>query len=332
MYSYTEASATFEVTGSTFKCAFDFISWQPQVLVVQINMYDDDSAYYVRTGENVSRSRWFPTLMDVLRARVPPDCYVVCSTRPSHEHVEVESRHVDIVDGDDGHEGHVVRRPLWLSYVMLRAAKSMPRPSVFAFESRKAYPGGSAGSDWKLQAVPGGYGTEHVIQLPNDLDYRNVRPEALYSARNHLHRDDPRRTKLPHGSLAQPFFLDAWRREVHRRRPMPPNASTSYRASLRSWGRDHILNHNFSEGGMIAGTPSDLRVVRWWFLAVEHHGLPDYDDETDDDSVDSDGTAAPPSHASVLPQRHFYRRKDQNFPMHRWSNFFRALASVDQTA
>ena len=326
MYSYTEASATFEVTGSTFKCAFDFISWQPQVLVVQINMYDDDSAYYVRTGENVSRSRWFPTLMDVLRARVPPDCYVVCSTRPSHEHVEVESRHVDIVDGDDGHEGHVVRRPLWLSYVMLRAAKSMPRPSVFAFESRKAYPGGSVGSDWKLQAVPGGYGTEHVIQLPNDLDYRNVRPEALYSPLN------SRRTKLPRGSLAQPLFLDAWRREVHRRRPMPPNASTSYRASLRSWGRDHILNHNFSEGGMIAGTPSDLRVVRWWFLAVEHHGLPYYDDETDDDSIDSDGTAAPPSHVSVLPQRRFYRRKDQNFPMHRWSHFFRALASVDQTA
>ena len=280
-----------------FETAFDMIAWQPQVLIVQCNI-----------GEpNERKERHFQLLMDLLRGRVPADCYIVASTS--------RSRHEDVYHARGDVEK--LRRhwwPLHMTCVMLRAAKSMPRPSVLALPAH-------SWDQWNTPIWTFGNNSEGLVQLPDSLDYRRT-PSAVF-ARGRVR-----------GNLASRLFLAAWRRELHRRRPMPLSRSLAFRATLRSW-KKNVNSEDGSggmvaESGMLAGKPADLRVVKWWFLAVDHHGVPmprEYDSdemaraiEPPADQMQTDGPMS-----TNFP---FYLRGEREFAAHRWFRFCEELRGL----
>ena len=268
MSSHSYASPIYNIRDDTFDGAFESVSWRPQVLIVQCNLggcgvvrrYYDDSdeepeeigeyAAYGSVATDIVDERynqfvWLPRLMDVLRARVPPDCYIVAKTfQTEHDCVRINA---------------LVDDPLFVSCVVLRAAKSMPRPSVFALSAPSI-------SDWGAMAVfgraPNGY---------SDLDDAVQLPESSVEFQRRVNETEPLI-----GREADHDFLDAWRRDLSRRRAAPTGRPMFRRSALRSWEGDSPGDLRVPDPGrgLLAGTPRDLRIVKWWFLAIEHRDLP----------------------------------------------------------
>jgi hypothetical protein len=282
MSSHAYANPIYNIRDDTFDRAFESVAWRPQVLIVQCNLggrcvplrddYDEDQeeigeyAGYgsVATGIRDKRYNqlvWLPRLMDVLRARVPPNCYIVAKTfQTVHECPVVLGREVKKVKNFE-----CMNSPLFVSCVVLRAAKSMPRPSVFAISARSI-------SHWARSSTfgrgrHGNSDLDDVIQLP----------ESSVEFQRRVNESEPLT-----GHRADENFLDAWRRDLSRRRGASTGRPMSYRATLRSWEDSPSIA---PESGLLAGTPRDLRIVKWWFLAVEHHGVSwPYDHNTDEDN------------------------------------------------
>mmetsp|Transcript_12010 Transcript_12010/g.39128 ORF Transcript_12010/g.39128 Transcript_12010/m.39128 type:complete len:357 (-) Transcript_12010:8-1078(-) len=269
MSSHSYASPIYNIRDDTFDGAFESVSWRPQVLIVQCNLggrrvpcqhnipmeeREEFGEYdgYGSVAKDIWDERynlfvWLPKLMDVLRARVPPDCYIVAKT--------FQTAHKSLRVGRNFYSLETVNSPLFVSCVVLRAAKSMPRPSVFALSAPSI-------RLWNSTTVFGRepYGYSH-------LDDAVQLPESTVEFQCRVNETEPLV-----GREAEYSFLEAWRREISLRRAAPTSRPMLRRCALRSWEGNAMVPD--PGPGLLAGVPSNLRIVKWWFLAIEHRDLP----------------------------------------------------------
>ena len=115
---------------------------------------------------------------------------------------------------------------------------------------------------------------------------------------------------------------------------MPLSRSLAFRATLRSWKKNVNSEDGsggmLAESGMLAGTPADLRVVKWWFLAVDHHGVPmprEYDSDEMARAIEPPADQVQPD-GRMSTNFPFYRRGEREFAAHKWFRFCEELRGL----
>jgi len=82
------------------------------------------------------------------------------------------------------------------------------------------------------------------------------------------------------GQLGDHILIRSWRCGLRRLRPLPASADARYyRSELVSWKRidresplAYVFPTEFANPGLVAGTPADLRPVKYWLVSVDHEG------------------------------------------------------------
>jgi len=195
-------------------------------------------------------------LLDALRTRVPPDCYVTCSIPEGMEQMELSETEID----KPGDPSVALEKSFRATCMLIRAASSKPRPCIFAVPVPST-------AEWKRTTTfgRGVYSTNtNTMQLPEfhlNIETPSIVVQGVEVAG-------------ARGSIADKLLIDAWVSALRRLRPLSDRCSHSL---LTPFGTDVLtggLQDRYGKPGLFAGAPADLRPVKWWLLSVDHERQP----------------------------------------------------------